>query len=84
MLLPTYLAQVLPGPITDPVAVFLTILAIMLVAPLLFERLQLPGIVGLILAGVVVGPHVLGLLERDSTIVLLGTVGSLSEDYFIS
>ncbi len=77
MLLPTYLAQVLPGPITDPVAVFLTILAIMLVAPLLFERLQLPGIVGLILAGVVVGPHVLGLLERDSTIVLLGTVGLL-------
>jgi hypothetical protein len=28
MLLLTYLAQVLPGPITDPVAVFLTILAI--------------------------------------------------------
>ncbi len=67
----------LAGPITDPVAVFLTILAIMLVAPLLFERLRLPGIVGLILAGVIVGPNVLGLLERDSTIVLLGTVGLL-------
>ncbi|MBE9126057.1 cation:proton antiporter [Coleofasciculus sp. LEGE 07092] len=64
-------------PITDPVAVFLTILAIMLVAPLLFERLRLPGIVGLILAGVIVGPNVLGLLERDDTIVLLGTVGLL-------
>ncbi|HBY79669.1 MAG TPA: cation:proton antiporter [Cyanobacteria bacterium UBA11148] len=65
------------SPITDPVAVFLTILAIMLVAPLLFERLRLPGIVGLILAGVIVGPNVLGLLERDSTIILLGTVGLL-------
>ena len=65
------------GPVTDPVAIFLTILAIMLVAPLLFERFQLPGIVGLILAGVVVGPDGLGLLQRDSTIVLLGTVGLL-------
>ncbi len=72
-----YPAQILPVPITDPVAVFLTILAIMLVAPLLFEKFQLPGLVGLILAGVVVGPNVLGLLERDSTIVLLGTVGLL-------
>ncbi len=64
-------------PITDPVAIFLIILAIMLVAPLLFERMRLPGIVGLILAGVLVGPHGFGLLERDSTIVLLGTVGLL-------
>lgn len=64
-------------PVTDPVAVFLIIMAIMLVAPLLFERIRLPGIVGLILAGVVIGPHGLGVLERDSTIVLLGTVGLL-------
>lgn len=67
----------LTGPITDPVPVFLLIIAIMLIAPLLFERLKLPGIVGLILAGVIVGPHGLGLLERDGTIVLLGTVGLL-------
>jgi Kef-type K+ transport system membrane component KefB/nucleotide-binding universal stress UspA family protein len=65
------------GPITDPVAIFLIIMAIMLVAPLLFERFRLPGIVGLILAGVVVGPNGLGVLERDSTIILLGTVGLL-------
>ena len=65
------------SPVTDPVAIFLTILAIMLIAPLLFERFQLPGIVGLILAGVVVGPDGLGVLQRDDTIVLLGTVGLL-------
>ena len=64
-------------PIRDPVAVFLVILAIMLVAPLIFERLRLPGIVGLILAGVVVGPEGLGLLERGSNIILLGTIGLL-------
>ena len=78
MIIPTVIiATFFSGPITDPVAIFLTILAIMLVAPLLFERFQLPGIVGLILAGVVVGPDGLGLLQRDSTIVLLGTVGLL-------
>ncbi|HBW56760.1 MAG TPA: cation:proton antiporter [Oscillatoriales bacterium UBA8482] len=70
------LAQ-LNEPVRDPVAVFLIILAIMLVAPLLFERLKMPGIIGLILAGVVVGPHGLGLLARDRTIELLGTVGLL-------
>lgn len=64
-------------PITDPVLVFLVIMAIMLIAPLVFQRLRLPGIVGLILAGVVVGPSGLGVLERDSTIILLGTVGLL-------
>ncbi|MBD2743040.1 cation:proton antiporter [Coleofasciculus sp. FACHB-1120] len=69
--------SIFSNPITDPVPVFLIIMAIMLVAPLLFERFKLPGIVGLILAGVVVGPHGLGVLERDSTIILLGTVGLL-------
>ncbi|MFM2061707.1 MAG: hypothetical protein RLZZ507_1377 [Cyanobacteriota bacterium] len=65
------------APIKEPVPVFLTILGIMLIAPLLFEKIRLPGIVGLILAGVIVGPHGFGLLARDSTIVLLGTVGLL-------
>lgn len=71
------MGSVISTPIKDPVPVFLMILGIMLVAPLLFERIRLPGIVGLILAGVVVGPNGLGLLARDNTIVLLGTVGLL-------
>lgn len=71
------LASLLSSPIKDPVPVFLMILGIMLVAPLLFEKIRLPGIVGLILAGVLVGPNGLGLLARDNTIVLLGTVGLL-------
>ncbi|HEY9889931.1 MAG TPA: cation:proton antiporter, partial [Candidatus Obscuribacterales bacterium] len=76
--LPTWaIAQILKEPTTDPVAIFLIILAIMLIAPLLVERFRLPGIIGLILAGVVVGPYGLGVLERDNTIELLGTVGLL-------
>ncbi len=65
------------GPITNPVLVFLIMIAIMLIAPLLFERVNIPGIIGLILAGVLVGPYGLGMLERDDTIILLGTVGLL-------
>jgi len=72
-----FLASVLSTPIKEPVPVFLMMLGIMLIAPLLFEKINLPGIVGLILAGVVVGPNGLGLLARDNTIVLLGTVGLL-------
>lgn len=73
----SYVGQLTAQPIQDPVAIFLIIMGIMLVAPLLFESVRLPGIIGLILAGVVVGPFGLGLLERDSTIQLLGTVGLL-------
>lgn len=73
VLVPAFLFR----PITDPVAIFLVMISLLLITPLVFERLRLPGIVGLILAGVVVGPHGLGILERDSTIILLGTVGLL-------
>lgn len=64
-------------PITDPVFIFALVMVIILVAPLLFARLKIPGIVGLIIAGLIVGPNATGLLERDQTIELLGTVGLL-------
>lgn len=75
--LTTPLAQILSQPIQDPVAVFLIIMGMMLIAPLVFDRIKLPGIVGLILAGVIIGPHGIGLLSRDNTMILLGTVGLL-------
>jgi Kef-type K+ transport system membrane component KefB/mannitol/fructose-specific phosphotransferase system IIA component (Ntr-type)/nucleotide-binding universal stress UspA family protein len=64
-------------PVTDPVLIVAIAMGLFLVAPLLFQRLRVPGIIGLIVAGAVVGPHGLGLLARDPTIVLLGTVGLL-------
>lgn len=65
----------LPFPITDPVLVFGLVMIIIFTAPLLFRRFKVPGIIGLILFGAFVGPSALGLLERDATIILLGTVG---------
>ncbi|MEX2601246.1 MAG: cation:proton antiporter [Balneolaceae bacterium] len=64
-------------PFSDPVLIFALVMLIILLAPILFRKLKIPGLVGLILAGAVVGPSMLGLLERDDTINLLGTVGLL-------
>ena len=62
-------------PFTNPVLVFALAMAIFLVAPHLVERYRVPGMVGVIVAGAIVGPHGLNLLDRGPTIVLLGTVG---------
>lgn len=64
-------------PISNPVALFGLAMVIILVAPLLAVRLRLPGIVGVLLAGLIVSPNALNLMARDETIVLLGTVGLL-------
>jgi Kef-type K+ transport system membrane component KefB/mannitol/fructose-specific phosphotransferase system IIA component (Ntr-type) len=64
-------------PVQDPVLIFAIVMLIILMVPLLFNRIRIPGVVGLILAGTIVGPSVMGLLERDSTMILLGTVGLL-------
>jgi Kef-type K+ transport system membrane component KefB len=64
-------------PLTDPVLIVAVAMAVFLVVPLGFERLGVPGIIGLIVAGAALGPHGLDVLERDRTIVLLGTVGLL-------
>ena len=62
-------------PLTDPAGVFAVVLAIILVAPFLAARVRLPGIVGLALAGVLIGPSVLGLVAKDSAVEFLGTIG---------
>ncbi len=64
-------------PVTDPVLVFAIFLVIILTAPILSAKLRLPDIIGLIVAGIIVGPHSIGLLERGETIELLGMVGLL-------
>ncbi|MDQ3555502.1 MAG: cation:proton antiporter, partial [Gemmatimonadota bacterium] len=64
-------------PFQDPVLIVALAMMIFLVVPLVFERLRVPGIIGLIVAGAAVGPNAAGLLARDATIVLLGTVGLL-------
>ncbi|MEX2478136.1 MAG: cation:proton antiporter [Gracilimonas sp.] len=64
-------------PFSNPVMIFALVMIIILVAPIIFRKIKIPGLVGIILSGMVIGPSVLNLLERDSTIELLGTVGLL-------
>lgn len=64
-------------PLTDPVLKFLLILVIILSAPLLLNKLKIPHLLGLIIAGAVIGPHGLNLVLRDSSIILSGTAGLL-------
>ncbi len=64
-------------PLTNPVIIFALVLFIILFAPILFSKIKVPHIIGLIIAGVLVGPHGLNLLKRDTSIVLFGTVGLL-------
>ncbi|KXS41275.1 MAG: sodium/hydrogen exchanger [Methanolobus sp. T82-4] len=62
-------------PLHEPVLIFALSMLIFLIAPLLFKLLRLPGMIGIILAGALVGPNALHILERDETIVLLGEIG---------
>lgn len=64
-------------PLKSPVLIFSLVLFIILFAPLLLARLRIPGIIGLILAGVAIGPNGFNLLLRDASIQLFGTVGLL-------
>lgn len=64
-------------PLNNPVLVFSLILLIILLSPILLRRLNIPGIIGLILSGVVIGPHGLNILEKNSAIDLFSTIGLL-------
>ncbi|MGE5464074.1 MAG: cation:proton antiporter [Syntrophothermus sp.] len=61
--------------LNEPVAFFLLIMSIILVTPLLSERVKLPGIVGIILGGMLIGPHVFGLIEAGDRMQFLATIG---------
>lgn len=62
-------------PITDPTWIFFLVMVIILFAPMVLGRLRIPHIIGMILAGVVVGEYGFNILERDSSFELFGKVG---------
>lgn len=62
-------------PVTDPTWIFFLVLIIILFAPMILGRLRIPHIIGMILAGVVVGKYGFNILERDISFELFGKVG---------
>jgi Kef-type K+ transport system membrane component KefB/nucleotide-binding universal stress UspA family protein len=64
-------------PVKDPVVVFTIVLLVLFLAPIVLQRLRIPGLIGIILAGTALGPTGFHVLERSFAIELFGTVGLL-------
>lgn len=64
-------------PLTQPIEIFMLVMIIILCAPIIFRRLKIPMIVGMILSGVAVGPNGFNLLARDASFEIFGQVGIL-------
>lgn len=64
-------------PLSNPVLIFSLILLIILLSPLLLKKINVPGVIGLIIAGVIIGPNGLNFLEKNSAIELFSTIGLL-------
>ena len=64
-------------PFTNPVLIFAVLLLIVLISPLLLKRLNVPGIIGLIIAGVIIGPHGLDLISDSEGVNMFSSIGLL-------
>ena len=64
-------------PITSPTLIFFVVLLIILLAPIIMGKLRIPHIIGMVLAGMLIGEHGLNVLERDHSFELFGKVGLL-------
>ncbi|MCR5129877.1 MAG: cation:proton antiporter [Prevotella sp.] len=62
-------------PITDPTLTFLVVMLIILSAPIIMGKLRIPHIIGMVLAGVLIGKYGLNILERDASFEQFGKVG---------
>ncbi|MEA5623576.1 cation:proton antiporter [Nostoc sp. UHCC 0251] len=60
----------------EPIVPFAILLVVILVIPIMFERLRLPGLVGLVFSGLVLGPSGWHLFQSDSPMInLLSDIG---------
>lgn len=64
-------------PLTNPILIFSVILFIILFSPIILNKMSIPALIGLIIAGIFIGPNGFNFIARDSSIELFGTVGLL-------
>lgn len=69
--------MILAALVTDPVTIFFIVLVIILFAPLLLNKIKIPHIIGMIVAGIIVGPHGFNILANDDSFEIFGQVGLL-------
>lgn len=64
-------------PIINPTVQFLILFVIVFFAPIIFNKIRIPSLIGLIIAGAIIGPFGLFLMSRDSNMIMLGNAGLL-------
>lgn len=64
-------------PLQNPVLIFSLILFIILLAPIILQRIRIPGIIGLIIAGIIIGPKGFYILEDNEFVKIFSTIGLL-------
>lgn len=64
-------------PLSQNVTLFCLILAIILIVPIITQKLHIPQVIGLILVGIVIGPHALNIVDNTGAISLFSTIGLL-------
>ena len=69
------LSHAFETPFSNPVLIFAVILFIILLSPVLLRKIRIPGIIGLIVSGVIIGPHGLNILAKSSAVDLFSTIG---------
>ncbi len=63
---------------TGPALPFLVLFVVIVAGPLIIEKFRLPGILGLLIGGFVIGPHCIGIIGSGNTTVPdLGQIGLL-------
>jgi Kef-type K+ transport system membrane component KefB/nucleotide-binding universal stress UspA family protein len=71
------ISNIVKFPVNDPVLIFSLILLIIFISPLLLRKFHIPGIIFLIISGVIIGPHGLNIIEKSGAIDLFSTIGIL-------
>jgi len=72
-----HITEAFQAPLQNPVLIFSLVLFIILLSPILLRPIKVPGIIGLIISGVIIGPHGLNWLEKNSAVTLFSTIGLL-------
>ena len=75
--MPRLLTAIAAPLVSDPTTIFVVVLLIILFAPIVMSKLRIPHIVGMVLAGVLVGPYGLNILAHDRSFEIFGSVGLL-------
>ncbi len=64
-------------PFDNPIIIFMILLILILLVPIVFQKIQIPSLIGFILGGSLIGPYGINLIQRDSSMIISGTLGIL-------